>query len=137
MADLLSMPRERGEIMASDPWAPASLSPQHAAALAYAAANIAVFPIVPGGKRPATEHGFKDRTTDLERIKAWWSANPAHNVAIVPEDAGWCVIDIDPKSGGNETWARLTAENPTPATRTVLTPSGGRHLYFLGSAPPS
>jgi hypothetical protein len=46
------------------------------------------------------------------------------------------VIDIDPKNGGNETWAVLCeAHGGEPITRTVLTPSGGRHLYFTIETP--
>ncbi|MBD4580751.1 DNA primase, partial [Xanthomonas citri pv. citri] len=38
--------------------------PASAAARELAAAGVPVFPCVPGGKRPLTEHGFHDATTD-------------------------------------------------------------------------
>ncbi len=41
------------------------------AALDYAAAGWHVFPCVPGGKRPATDHGLHDATTDLDQVAAW------------------------------------------------------------------
>ena len=41
-----------------------------AAALDYAAKGIPVFPCERFGKRPATSHGFKDRTTDAAQIEA-------------------------------------------------------------------
>lgn len=108
----------------------AELSPRHRAALAYAADGIPVFPCVVNGKEPATGHGKDDRTTDRARIDAWWLTND-YNVAIVPEDAGWCVVDIDPINDGERTWTQF--EHNTPKTRVVITPSGGRHLYFAGS----
>ena len=40
-------------------------------ALAYAAAGLAVFP-VGAEKRPLTEHGVKDATTDEAQIRGWW-----------------------------------------------------------------
>lgn len=95
-----------------------------------------MFPCLPGTKHPATEHGFKDATTDPAQIEAWWS-EADYNIAFSPEAAGLCVIDTDPPVG-EETWARLEAEHGfAPATWTVRTPRGGMHRYFKGSLPPS
>jgi hypothetical protein len=111
-------------------------SPRHKAALAYAKAGISVFVCRPGGKEPATEHGFKDATTDIETINRWF-ADDDYNLAIEPERAGWCVIDIDGDEG-EATWRKLCGEHgQAPETRAVTTPNGGRHLYFNGSLPPS
>ena len=110
------------------------------AALELAAQGIPVFPTVANGaagdpKRPATEHGFHDATTDPDVIRAWW-AQDDYNVAFCPEAAGWCVIDLD--DGGEATWEALEAEHGAALdTREVLSPSGGRHLYFKGSLPPT
>ncbi len=52
------------------------------AALAYAAAGLAVFPLKPRSKVPATLDGLKAATTDAERIAAWWERWPDANVAI-------------------------------------------------------
>lgn len=111
-----------------------ALSPRHAMALAYARAGIPIFPCITNDKRPATIHGFKDRTLDENTINKWWQIAD-YNIGVVPDDMGCLVIDIDPKNQGDQTWAEFEAE--FPATRTVITPSGGRHLYFYGSAPPS
>ena len=44
------------------------------------------------------------------------------------------VLDIDPRHGGDETIRQLEAEHePLPGTATVLSGSGGRHLYFQHS----
>jgi hypothetical protein len=113
----------------------AAISARHAAGLKYAAANIAIFACEVGGKRPLPgSAGFKDATTDEATINARW-ADQDCNLALEPEQAGWCVVDLDGPEG-EATWAKLIAEHPTPATRTVKTPHG-RHLYFNGSLPPS
>lgn len=102
----------------------------------FAEAGIKIFPCVPDGKAPATENGFKDASDDPAQIEAWWTANPNYNIALCPEDAGWCVIDIDP--GGEASWIEATVkEGGHEPTYEVGTPRGGRHLYFKGSIPSS
>lgn len=114
----------------------AILTPRHAAALAYARANIPVFPVRVGEKIPLPySTGFKDATTDENTINAWWQ-NDDYNLAIEPEQAGWCVVDLDGQEG-IDTWQQLCAKYGLLTTRTVSTPSGGRHLYFGGSLPGS
>src|SRR6185437_3307277 len=108
------------------------------AALKYAAEGIAVFPCQENGKEPACANGFKDATTDPERVRALWH-NPDFNIAICPQDAGWLVVDLDvsPEKDGTGTWAKLCAERgwKPNSTYSVETPRGGRHLYYAGSAP--
>jgi hypothetical protein len=64
------------------------------AALRYAALGYPVFPCVPSGKAPLTEHGFHDATTEVEQIERWWGQHPTANVAIAT--AGLLVVDLDP-----------------------------------------
>ena len=40
-------------------------------ALAYASCGMGVFP-AGNHRKPLTEHGFKDASTDPETIRAWW-----------------------------------------------------------------
>lgn len=117
---------------------PDQKSVRHLAALAYAEAGIPVFPCVVDGKAPATANGFTDATTDIAQINAWWDAAD-YNVALSPEHAGWCVVDIDVGEGkeGEATWGALTEAHAAPPTREVRTPKGGRHLYYEGSLPPT
>lgn len=56
--------------------------PLSVAARQFADAGVPVFPCVPGGKRPLTEHGFHDATTDLDQIAAWWRQHPEANIAV-------------------------------------------------------
>ena len=44
----------------------------HQYATAYAEAGYPVFPLKPEGKKPATENGFYDATTDIDQINKWW-----------------------------------------------------------------
>lgn len=113
------------------------MTPLHAAALAYARAGIPVFPVRVGAKEPLPySNGFKDATTDENTINAWWE-HADYNLAIEPEQAGWCVVDLDGQEG-IDAWSELCGEHEAPPpTYTVATPSGGLHLYFSGSLPPS
>ena len=95
-------------------------------ALDYAARGIPVFPCIVNGKKPACAHGLDDRTTDRHQIEVWWS-QADFNIGVVPEDMGHAVIDFD----GVEPDSRF------PWTYCVRTPSGGCHLYYEGSLPPS
>lgn len=72
-----------------------------AVALRYAALGLAVFPLRPGDKRPATEHGFLDATTDPAVIERWWAGNRALNVGIATGQAsgGLLVTNLDRKNG--------------------------------------
>lgn len=99
------------------------------AAAGYAQNGIRVFPCVARSKRPHTEHGFKDATTDLAQIAEWWGRWPDANVAM--PTSGLLVVDIDPRNGGNESWDRLRAQHGAlPQTAEAITGGGGRHIIF-------
>lgn len=51
-------------------------------AIAYSEMGWHIFPIKPGKKIPATEHGFHDATTDLEQIKKWWTTSPDAGIGL-------------------------------------------------------
>src|SRR5215510_2908527 len=112
----------------------AAQAPMLAAALAYAQQqNWPVFPCENIKKRPLTPHGFKDASTNPERIKQWWKRWPKAMIGLPTGHAAFCV-DLDrkePDKDGPTTWAKLEAEHgAAPATRSTTTPSGGRHLLF-------
>ena len=95
-------------------------------AVRYAELGHPVFPCAPGRKTPITRRGFKDATTDIKQIEAWWREHPNANVAM--STAGLLVIDVD------------GAENPWPGDPVKLqdlaqcpvshTPRGGHHHIF-------
>lgn len=68
------------------------------AAIWYASQAVPVFPIMPGEKRPATVHGFKEATTDLEIVKAAWTVRPDYNIGL-PTGVLFDVIDVDGEDG--------------------------------------
>lgn len=71
-------------------------------------------------------------TCEADRIRELWSENPNANVGgATGVAAGRWVLDVDPPLG-IEALEQLEQEHgPLPATLTVHTPRGGRHLYFL------
>lgn len=90
--------------------------------------GLAVFPLKPKSKEPATAHGVKDATKDSAAVGEW-----AGVAVACGEPSGVIVVDIDPRNGGNEGMEALVIKHgPLPATWECLTGGGGRHLYFRG-----
>jgi hypothetical protein len=118
------------------------------AALAYVAWGWPVFPLlafgeahpytgeISDGKKPASQHGFKDATTDAERIAGWWKRHPTHNIGL-PTGLLFDVVDIDPRHGGMESYRAVIAaedekgEGLIPDSHAkVVTGNGGWHFYI-------
>lgn len=104
------------------------------AAVAYARAALAVFPCVPGEKRPLTRHGLSDATTDLSRVAGWWRRWPEANIGLATGlPGGFDVLDIDVHPGGSGFPALRRARQAGLVDGwavLVRSPSGGVHLYF-------
>lgn len=99
------------------------------AALAYAARGWHVFPCAPDGKRPITERGYKDATTDPDRIKAWWSETPDANIGLNLERTGFVALDADTYKDGCA-WSSFAANHNVPPTLTQRSARGGTHFIF-------
>lgn len=104
-------------------------------ALHYAELGFAVLPLYPRQKDPATQHGYKDATTDPAQIEKWWNINPDYNIGIAPgrSNNDLMVIDIDKKPNKDgvawlKEWTDINGE--LPSTAVVATPSGGKHIYY-------
>lgn len=110
-------------------------------AVAAARAGYRIFPLKPNTKAPATPNGFKDATSDIEQIEAWWERNPDYNIGLATgmQDNGlWVgVVDVDAKHGGVLAWKQLTREHGGTWQRYMpihKTPRHGFHIF--GQADP-
>jgi hypothetical protein len=86
------------------------------------------------GKHPRWSKWTQRPTLSSADIQAHWDDNPRDNVGIrTGAPSGFFVIDIDPKNGGAGAWEDLVRAhgNDFPQTYTVVTGSGGLHLYLL------
>src|SRR5262249_26718127 len=126
---------------ASSPSEGMDASPRGDSALAFATRAWPVFPCDPKTKQPLTEHGVKDATTDVERIRAWWARWPQAMIGLpTGKSIGAFVVDFDPgvdeKTGEifelTDLVKKLSIELGViwPKTLAVVTPRGGRHAYF-------
>ena len=98
------------------------------AALEYARAGFAVFPLAPNGKKPAIARGrgVYDSSADLVRVAEWWRALPDANIGLAVR-LEWLIVDVDVRSGGLQTllsWPKI------PITPTQHTATGGVHYVF-------
>lgn len=106
------------------------------AAKAFAAAGVPVFPCAPLGKRPLVRdgQGFRDATTDLTQIAAWWSRAPEANIGIPTGAAsGVVVVDVDmhgPVNGYRQFSRADRADLVDGWELLVRSPSGGTHAYY-------
>ena len=121
------------------------------AALAYARAGLAVFPVFPvaddgrcacgrdcgrdAGKHPIgslAARGLLDATVDSAAVAQWWALWPDANVGIrTGAPAGVWVLDVDTGTGGDVALDALEAENGgLPPTWAVETGGGGLHLWW-------
>jgi len=103
-------------------------------ALRYASERgFEVFPANPATKAPLTTNGMKDATTDLAQIEQWWTQHPNALIACrIPPDQ--IVLDIDPRHGGDATWAELERSYATIMSARIHESGrndGGAHHWFL------
>lgn len=97
------------------------------AALAYVRKGWAVFPCEARGKKPLTEHGLKDASTDPREIRAWWTTWP--NANIGHPTGQQIVLDVDGPQGKSALAALERQHGTLPQTLTART-GKGEHFYF-------
>jgi hypothetical protein len=99
------------------------------AALDYAAAGWAVFPVQPRGKKPLTEHGLHDASTDAAAIRAWWRRWPEANVGLaIPR--GLVAVDVDDP----QAFHLLKAQDLVIPATVKSTTGRGCHLFYRTEA---
>ena len=92
------------------------------------------------GKHPAIQEWNTRATSDLETVGAWWTKNPELNIGVHCQPSGFFVIDIDPRSGGPDSFEKFEALLDGALPRTVEAITGeysyngksvrGRHLFY-------
>lgn len=121
--------------------------PLAAAAIRYASFGWPVFPLKAGcnfcrrctPKNPCGKHpyiskrkggnGFKDATSDVNRIKAWWTRHPTCNIGLAT-GAMFDVLDVDVPAG-IPSFLKLVADKRIPDVYGLAsTASGGLHVYL-------
>lgn len=100
-------------------------------ALRYAQKGMPAFPCNPENKQPFTPHGFRDASTNPDRLGAWWKAHPDAMIGLpTGEASGMWVVDCDGEEG-IAGFLRVCEEHGySPSTLSQSTPSGGRHYLF-------
>jgi hypothetical protein len=86
-----------------------------------AAAKKAKTPLLPDWPNRASQ--------DPKQIREWWGQWPDANIGGATN--GHIVVDIDPRNGGEDSFAGLSAIEHFPDTRTTDTHSGGKHLIYV------
>jgi hypothetical protein len=100
-------------------------------ALAYAEVDYEVAPFA-RNRRPLTQHGHLDATTDRKQVAAWWTRHAEALILVIVPD-GVVVLDLDAKKGKNGVgdFKLLAGVDPdavvVPLDRTQ---TGGLHLWL-------
>ena len=92
------------------------------------------------GKHPAIGEWNVRATDDVTTVTNWWSNGSENNIGVYCQGSGFIVVDIDPRSGGVDSFDQLESMLDTPLPPTVEAYTGvytyngvtarGRHLYF-------
>lgn len=91
------------------------------------------------GKHPVVSWN-QAATSDIETIRRWWHTEPKYNLGVVCRPSGFLVIDIDPRSGGDNSYEKFQelVEGNLPLTLEANTGTytvgselvRGRHLFY-------
>lgn len=106
-------------------------------ALFWAGLGHRVLPVYGATKRPIIKAWQENCSTDEATIRGWWEMNPNARVGLATGAPGCDVVDFDVAGGkpGLAQMEKLIDSGVLEAGTfmVVSTPSGGRHLYFIGS----
>jgi len=92
------------------------------------------------GKHPSIPEWNTRSTSDLEVVANWYTQAPENNIGVHCQASGFFVIDIDPRSGGPESFEKFEAllDGALPPTVEAITgnysykggQARGRHLFY-------
>src|SRR5690625_4201082 len=102
-------------------------------ALTLFANGIPVFPCRPDTKRPYTDNGFKDATTDEKQVRAWWRRWPDAWIGVPGGEINFFDIDAKYQAGlvkALEDRAKETGLDWILSLPKQTTVNGGAHLLF-------
>jgi hypothetical protein len=90
-------------------------------------------PLRPRSKHPAVKNWQNVATDDLVQVFQWWEGpHRGANVALVCNPSDLVVLDVDPRNGGDDTFAEAErALGRLPHTVSAVTGGGGAHYYFI------
>ena len=99
-------------------------------ALKYAELGLPVFQCESRGKKPITEHGHKDATTDPGTIREGWRKNPDANIGIpMGPLSGWLALDVDGPIGEASLAELIETHGPLPTTLKQKTGKGVHYIF--------
>jgi len=92
------------------------------------------------GKHPALNSWNTESSNDPEVVAKWYEENPDYNIGVFCKPSGFFAIDIDPRSGGDDSFEILEARAEGALPPTVEAQTGnytvrgkvvrGRHLIY-------
>jgi putative DNA primase/helicase len=92
------------------------------------------------GKHPRIAEWNRNASSDPKVVTHWWDEDPLGNIGVYCKESGFFVIDIDPRSGGPESFEKFEelvngALPPTVEAITGVYNVGGkeirgRHLFY-------
>lgn len=92
------------------------------------------------GKHPSIAEWNAHASSDTTTVGGWWRNSPELNVSVFCRPSGFFVIDIDPRSGGPDSFEKFEAlvEGALPPTVEAITGQysmggrqiRGRHLFY-------
>ncbi len=88
-------------------------------------------PVGKKGKKPLTNKGVSDATTDLDQIAEWWKKWPTANIGLACKNC--LVLDLDDKDakrGSDDIETIIRSLGQIGPASVAETGSGGRHLFF-------
>lgn len=92
------------------------------------------------GKHPSIDQWNTRASSENIQIKNWWEKDPENNIGVYCAPSGFFVIDIDPRSGGADSFDRFESYVDGALPKTVEAYTGaynvngkivrGRHLFY-------